>query len=140
MTISDNLYKAYDKYENFISEFIRSAMEYGVSFLIVNWKDALGVCQLLNTYTINGVSIAMKRDFVDEAYEDIAKAKENNDNMIITLFGSGEIICEKALEDINAYVDDACYFVEYDAKEVTIPLHAKFIPFKISNEVFENVF
>ena len=40
----------------------------------------------------------------------------------------------------SAYVDDALYFVEYSAKEFTLPLHAKVVPFKIESQIFDNVF
>ena len=140
MTISESMCKRYNKYEDFISEFVRSAMENESVFLIVNWQDALGVCQLLNTFTINGNSAAMKRDFVDEAYADIEEVKQYDGNMLITLFDNGEMICEKALNNESAYVDDALYFVEYSAKEFTLPLHAKVIPFKIENSIFDDMF
>lgn len=140
MTISESMYKKYDKYEDFTSEFVRSAMENSSAFLIVNWQDALGVCQLLNTFTINGNSVAMKRDFVDEAYTDIREVKQYDGNMLITLFDNGEIICEKALSDESAYVDDGVYFVEYSAKDFVLPLHATVVPFKIETQIFDNVF
>ena len=140
MTISESMCKRYNKYEDFISEFVKSAMENESVFLIVNWQDALGVCQLLNTFTINGNSIAMKREFVDEAYADIEKVKQYDGNMLITLFDNGEMICEKALNDESAYVDDALYFVEYSTEEFTLPLHAKVVPFKIGVQIFDNVF
>ena len=140
MIISESVCKKYDRYEDFTSEFVRSAMENGVAFLIVNWQDALGVCQLLNTFVVNGNSIAMRGEFADEAYADIQRVKEYDGNMLITLFDNGELICEKALNDESAYVDDAMYFVEYSAKEVTLPLHAKVAPFKIEAQIFENVF
>ena len=140
MIISESVCKKYDKYEDFTSEFVRSAMENGVAFLIVNWQDALGVCQLLNTFTINGNSIAMRGEFTDEAYADIQCVKEYDGNTLITLFDSGEMICEKALDNESAYVDDAMYFVECSAKEFTLPLHAKVVPFKIETQIFENVF
>lgn len=140
MTISESMCKKYNKYEDFTSEFVRSAMENESVFLIVNWQDALGVCQLLNTFTINGKSVAMKREFVGEAYADIEEVKQYDGNMLITLFDSGEMICEKALDKESAYVDDALYFVEYSAKEFALPLHAKVIPFKIESQIFDNVF
>ena len=140
MKITESMCKKYNKYEDFTSEFVRSAMENKSAFLIVNWQDALGVCQLLNTFTINGNSIAMKRDFVDEAYADIEEVKQYDGNMVITLFDDGEMICEKALNNESAYVDDALYFVEYSAKEFTLPLHAKVVPFKIGVQIFDNVF
>lgn len=140
MIISESVCKKYDRYEDFTSEFVRSAMENGVAFLIVNWQDALGVCQLLNAFTINGNSIAMRGEFTDEAYADIQCVKEYDGNTLITLFDSGEMICEKALNDGAAYVDDAMYFVEYSAKEVVLPLHAKVMPFKIESQIFDDVF
>lgn len=140
MTISEYMCKKYNKYEDFTSEFVRSAMKNGSAFLIVNWQDALGICQLLNTFTINGNSIAMKRDFVDEAYADIEEVKQYDGNMLITLFDDGEMICEKALSDESAYVDDSVYFVEYSAKDFVLPLHATVIPFKIEAQIFDNVF
>lgn len=141
MTISsESMCKKYDKYEDFTSEFVRSAMENGSAFLIVNWQDALGVCQLLNTFTINGNSIAMKRDFEYETYADIEEVKQYDGNMLITLFDDGEMICEKALNDEAAYVDDSVYFVEYSARDFVLPLHATVAPFKIETQIFENIF
>jgi len=138
--ISESVCKKYKRYEDFTSEFVRSAMENGVAFLVVNWQDALGICQLLNTFTINGNSIAMKRDFVDEAYADIEEVKQYDGNMLITLFDNGEMICEKALSDESAYVDDSVYFVEYSAKDFVLPLQATVVPFKIETQIFEGVF
>lgn len=140
MIISESVCKKYDRYEDFTSEFVRSAMENGVAFLIVNWQDALGVCQFLNTFTINGNSVAMRGEFTDEAYADIRCVKEYDGNTLITLFDSGEMICEKALNDESAYVDGGVYFVEHSAKEVVLPLYAKVVPFKIETQIFENVF
>lgn len=140
MIISESACKKYDRYEDFTSEFVRSAMENGVAFLIVNWQDALGVCQLLNTFTINGNSIAMRGEFADEAYADVQCVKEYDGNTLITLFANGEIICEKALDNESAYVDDALYFVEYSAEEFALPLHAKVVPFKIESQIFDDVF
>jgi hypothetical protein len=82
----------------------------------------------------------MKRDFVDEGYADIEEVKQYDGNMLTTLFDNGEMICEKALDKESAYVDDALYFVEYSAKEFTLPLHAKVVPFKIESQIFDNVF
>jgi hypothetical protein len=82
----------------------------------------------------------MKRDFVDEAYADIEEVKQYDGNMLITLFDNGEMICEKALNDESAYVDDSVYFVEYSAKDFVLPLHATIIPFKIETQIFENAF
>lgn len=140
MTISESMCKKYDKYEDFTSEFVRSVIENESAFLIVNWQDALGVCQLLNTFTINGNSVVMKHEFVDEAYADIEEVKRYDGNMLITLFDNGEMICEKALSDESAYVDDGVYFVEYSAKDFVLPLHATVVPFKIEAQIFDNVF
>ena len=140
MTISESMCKKYNKYEDFTSEFVRSAIENESVFLIVNWQDALGVCQLLNTFTINGNSVVMKREFVDEAYADIEEVKQYDGNMLITLFDDGEMICEKALSDESAYVDDGVYFVEYSAKDFVLPLHVTVVPFKIESQIFDNAF
>lgn len=140
MTVLESMCKKYNKYEDFTSEFVRSAMENESVFLIVNWQDALGVCQLLNTFTINGNSVAMKHEFVDEAYADIEEVKQYDGNMLITLFDNGEMICEKALDNPEAYVDGGLYFVEFSAGEVNLPLHAKVIPFKIDGSIFDGVF
>lgn len=139
MKICEKLYKRYDKYEDFLSDFVKDAMQYGVVSLVVNWGDALGVCQLLNTFTINGMSIAMRHEYAEESYADVVEQKESNGNMLITLFSNGEIICEKALDDVAAYAD-ILYYIEYSAGEVNVPLHAKVIPFKIESQIFDNVF
>lgn len=139
MKICEKLYKRYDKYEDFLSDFVKDAMQYGVVSLVVNWGDALGVCQLLNTFTINGKSIAMRHEYAEESYADVVEQKESNGNMLITLFSNGEIICEKALDDVAAYAD-ILYYIEYSAGEVNVPLHAKVIPFKIENSIFDDMF
>lgn len=139
MKICEKLYKRYDKYEDFLSDFVKDAMQYGVVSLVVNWGDALGVCQLLNTFTINGKSIAMRHEYAEESYADVVEQKESNGNILITLFSNGEIICEKALDDVAAYAD-ILYYVEYSAGEVNVPLHAKVIPFKIENSIFDDMF
>jgi hypothetical protein len=139
MKICEKLYKRYDKYEDFLSDFVKDAMQYGVVSLVVNWGDALGVCQLLNTFTINGKSIAMRHEYAEESYADVVEQKESNGNMLITLFSNGEIICEKALDDVAAYAD-ILYYVEYSVGEVNVPLHAKVVPFKIENSIFDDVF
>lgn len=139
MKICEKLYKRYDKYEDFLSDFVKDAMQYGVVSLVVNWGDALGVCQLLNTFTINGMSIAMRYEYAEESYADVVEQKESNGNMLITLFSNGEIICEKALDDVTAYAD-ILYYIEYSAGEVNVPLHAKVIPFKIENSIFDDMF
>lgn len=139
MKICEKLYKRYNKYEDFLSDFVKDAMQYGVVSLVVNWGDALGVCQLLNTFTINGMSIAMRHEYAEESYADVVEQKESNGNMLITLFSNGEIICEKALDDVAAYAD-ILYYIEYSAGEVNVPLHAKVIPFKIENSIFDNMF
>lgn len=140
MTVLESMCKKYNKYEDFTSEFVRSAIENKSAFLIVNWQDALGVCQLLNTFTINGNSVVMKREFADEAYEEIEEVKQYDGNMLITLFDNGEMICEKTLSDESAYVDDGVYFVEYSAKDFVLPLHATVVPFKIETQIFDNAF
>lgn len=139
MKICEKLYKRYNKYEDFLSDFVKDAMQYGVVSLVVNWGDALGVCQLLNTFTINGKSIAMRHEYAEESYADVVEQKESNGNMLITLFSNGEIICEKALDDVAAYAD-ILYYIEYSAGEVNVPLHAKVIPFKIENSIFDDMF
>lgn len=139
MKICEKLYKRYNKYEDFLSDFVKDAMQYGVVSLVVNWGDALGVCQLLNTFTINGMSIAMRHEYAEESYADVVEQKESNGNMLITLFSNGEIICEKALDDVAAYAD-ILYYIEYSAGEVNVPLHAKVVPFKIENSIFDDMF
>ena len=132
--------KEYNKYEDFTSEFVREAMANGYAIAIVNWQDALGVCQLLNTFTIDGKSVAMKCEFADLAYADVQEQKSCDGNMMITLFNSAEMICEKCLDDVSAYVGDASYYVEESAGNVPLPSTAKVIPFKLKTEIFENVF
>lgn len=122
-------------YQEFAPEFIKASKEHGVVSLIVNRQDALPFCQLLSTY-----GIVMRGEFADEAYSDIENVREYDGNMLITLFDNGEIICEKALSDESAYVDDGVYFVEYSAKEFALPLHATVVPFKIETQIFDNVF
>lgn len=139
MRICEQNCKQYCKYEDFLADFIKSAMQLGVVSLVVNWSDALGVCQLLNTFTINGDSIAMRHEFADKVYSDVVDQKKINGNMLITLFANAEMICEKTLDDICAYAD-MLYYVEFSASEINLPLHAEVIPFKIKNSIFDDYF
>lgn len=126
-------------YREFVDVFVRDAMMIGECFLVVNWQDALGVCQLLNTLTINGNSIAMRGEFAEEAYADIESVKSCDGNMLITLFDTGELICEKALENPNAYVDGK-YYVEESATPACVPTYCDVTIFKVIDDIFENVF
>lgn len=126
-------------YKEFAEKFVREAMENGVCFLVVNWQDALGVCQLLNTFTINGNSIAMCGEFADEAYFDIESVKTYDGNMLISLFESGELICEKALENEMAYIEGK-YYVEESALPVYVPKCCDITTFKVESDIFDNVF
>ena len=137
MMIDENRCKTFIDYRDFATEFISCAMSSGVVGLIVSWENAMSSWQMLNQYTIGGVSIAMRPEFLEVAYDDV---QTQDGNMLITLFDSAEMICEKALSDESAYVDNAMYFVEHSAKEVVLPLHAKVAPFKIETQIFENVF
>ena len=137
MKIAENQYTAYLTFGDFVEDFLTYAAENDFVSLIVNWEDALAVCQLLNRYTIGGKSIAMRREFADEAYAD---AQSQTGNMLITVFNNAEMICEKALDNPEAYVDGGLYFVEFSAGEVNLPLHAKVIPFKIDGSIFDGVF
>lgn len=124
--------KTYSCYKEFFNEFIRSAMQNKSAFIIVNWKNAEGICSLLNGLTVNDISFYMNPEFSSEMQNDIKEISESNGNMIITLFADGEFLCEKALDNEEAYVDDGEYFVESNARNFTVPLHATIIPFKIS--------
>ena len=132
MNISENICKQYSCYNDFVKDFIFDAIKNKSVFLIVNWADAEGLCSFLNKYTINNNSICFKSEYVDEMKSDIEDVKTYNGNMIITLFGSGEMICEKALDNELAYVDDGVYYIEHSATNITLPLHANAIPFKIN--------
>lgn len=137
MMIDENQCKTFIDYRDFATEFISCAMSNGVVGLIVSWKNAISICQLLNQYTIGGVSIAMRPEFLEAAYDDV---QTQDGNMLITLFDSAEMICEKALDNPDAYVDDVLYFVEKSAEEVTLPLHAKIVPFKVKRDIFDEAF
>lgn len=139
MKIVENLYKKYNEYKDFASEFVRTAMELGVANLIVNAKDCLGVVSLLNTYTINGISIACRNEISNAGIEDITNIFTNShnvdENMIITLFDSGELIFEAALPNEEAYIEDSVYYVEISAGEFVVPLKATIIPFRIGENI-----
>lgn len=123
--------KTFNRYEDFASEFVRTAMENGSVSLIVNWKDCLGVVQILNTYTINGESVVITKANAIAGEIDLEEVQETDGNMLITLFDNGELIYEKTLPNENAYVDDITYYVETDAKDYVVPSRAKVIEFCI---------
>ena len=123
--------KIFNRYEDFASEFVRTAMEDGSVSLIVNWKDCLGVVQILNTYTINGESVVITKANAIAGESDLEEVKETDGNMLITLFDNGELIYEKTLPNESAYVDDITYYVETDAKDYIVPSRAKVIEFRI---------
>ena len=92
---------------------------------IVRVERAIDICQTLNGFTIGANSIAIKNEFLEETLEDIESAKEDNSSIIITLFDNGELICEKAMSDSSAYVDNVVYLVECGVDGISLPHHSK---------------
>lgn len=124
----------YTDYVDFALDFVPLAKENGTAFAIVNWKCAVDICQTLNGFAIGANNIAIKHEFVEETFADIESAKEDNGNIIITLFDNGELICEKTLPDSSAYVDNVVYLVENDVEGITLPPHSKISLIQFNND------
>lgn len=124
----------YANYVDFALDFIPLARENGTAFAIVRVERAIDICQTLNGFTIGANSIAIKNEFLEETLADIESAKEDNSSIIITLFDNGELICEKAMSDSSAYVDNVVYLVECGVDGISLPHHSKISLIQFNND------
>lgn len=130
--------RQFDTWQDFKNHFIVDAMADGHAFLVVNWKDCYGVVAQMQQSTIRGNSIVMRSEELEPMYEDINEVKETDGDMLITVFGNGELIAEKVVDRPEAFVEGV-YYVEESAKRHLIPTEYKVISFTVKTNVFDGV-
>ena len=107
--------KKYKSYQEFVDDFLITAMQDGTAAVIVNFEDYAGLIQSLQEKTINGNSLYLNSECAESIDEDIAVASMNSGNMMITVFPTAEMIGEPIIFcDLNAYMPTT-YFIEKDA-------------------------
>lgn len=107
--------KKYKSYQEFVDDFLITAMQDGTAAVIVNFEDYAGLIQSLQEKTINGNSLYLNSECAESIDEDIAVARMNSGNMMITVFPTAEMIGEPIIFcDLNAYMPTT-YFIEKDA-------------------------
>ena len=108
--------KKYKSYQEFVDDFLITAMQDGVVAVIVNYEDYTGLIQSLQEKTLNGNSLHLDWECAEAIDEDIALARMNDGNMMITVFPTAEMIGEAIIfHDAKAY-EPMTYFIEKDAE------------------------
>ena len=108
--------REYKNYESFITDFIISVMEDEVAAMIINYKDYQGVLASLNSRVLNGKTLVVEKETVQNFDEDIADAMNGDGNILITVFDNALIVGEPIVfaSKAESFID-CKYYVEKDA-------------------------
>lgn len=128
-------YKKYESYQDFIVDVLFNVMDDDMVSLIINYEDYQGVLATLFEKTINGNSFYLSKECADLIDDDIATARMNDGNMLVSIFSTGEIIGEPIVFQTEKAFAEGTYFIEYDAKSaVDYPIKGTVIPFQIKKD------
>ena len=126
-------YKEYESYDDFVVEFLLTAMEEGLAAIVIHYEDCAGLVQSLQAHTINGSSLRLDKESYDYFDEDIETAKNNGNLMLVTVFAdNASVLTEPVLYTSGDSYAECPYFVEKDAETfLEVPVKGKVIPFMI---------
>ncbi len=128
-------YKKYESYQDFITDVLFNVIDDDMVSLIINYEDYQGVLATLFEKTINGNSFYLNMECADLMDNDIATARMNDGNMLVTIFNTGEIVGEPVVFKTEEAFAEGTYFIEYDAKgAVDYPIKGTVIPFQIKKD------
>ena len=129
-------FKKYKDFEDFLIDFMFVALEDDLACVVINYNDYQGLIQALQTKVINGKSLVLDIESLDNFDSDIDVAKNNGGNILVSVFkDSGLIIGEPMLYTSPMAYPPATYYIEYDAKSaLDIPFNGTVIPFVIEKE------
>lgn len=128
----------YKDYDHFVTDFLINVMENDFAVIIVRWEDYQGIIASLNGKLINGKSLALDIECADRFDEDIQTAKDNDGNIMITVFKNAFILGEPVLYSNKAIsFVQATHFIEADASKVAMnyAINSTCIPFIIENKI-----
>ena len=94
-----NNIRKYKSFEDFVRDFIFVVMSDGYASIICHWQDTQGILSSLFERTINGESFALDAESGYSFDDEINTAQMNDDNMLITVFDTGAIICIRMQEE-----------------------------------------
>lgn len=128
-------YKKYESYQDFIIDVLFNVMDDDVVSLIINYEDYQGVLATLFEKSINGNSFYLNKECADLMDDDIATARMNDGNMLVSIFSTGEIVGEPIVFTTEEAFEEGTYFIEYDAKSaIDYPIKGTVIPFQIKKD------
>lgn len=108
--------KKFTSYKEFATELLISAMADDYVAVVCNYRDYWGLISALCENSINGKSLYLNREGFATIDDDIATAQMNDGNMLITIYGDGEIIGEPIVFKTEEAFYPMTYFIESDAK------------------------
>lgn len=129
-------FKKYKDFIEFITDFLLVILEEGFACAVINYEDYQGLVQALQEKVVNGKSLTLDVESLDNFDEDIEVAKNNGGNIIVSVFKDSSLIIGEPMLYLSprAYAP-ATYFVEYDAKSaLDIQFDGTVIPFMIEKE------
>ena len=116
-----------------MKDFIFVVMSDGYASIICHWQDAQGILSSLFQRTINGKSFVLDIESGNCFDDEIMTAQMNDDNMMITVFKTGVIICTSPIfmkKPLHNY--KGAYYIEYDAiVAMDYEISGNKIPFRI---------
>lgn len=129
----NNTIRKYNSFEDFVRDFIFVVMSDGYASIICHWQDTQGILSSLFERTINGESFALDIESGYSFDEEINTARMNDDNMMITVFDTGAIICTAPIfMKKPMYNYGGAFYIEYDAiTAMDYDISGNKIPFRI---------
>lgn len=130
------VFKRYENFDKFVTDYIFTAMEEKYAMVIINYKNYQELVNILTSKTINGKNIVMSSDSIDNFDIDIDAAKHNGGNIMVTLYADRcEIFGEPVLyKTINAFAEGV-YYADNDAEgAIDLPITGTMIPVEIKKD------
>lgn len=129
----NKIYRKYKSFEDFVRDFIFVVMSDGYASIICHWQDTQGILSSLFERTINGESFALDAESGYSFDDEINTARMNDDNMMITVFETGAIICVAPIFMRKPMYDySGAFYIEYDAiSAMDYDISGNKIPFRI---------
>lgn len=131
-----SIFRKYNSFEDFVREFIFVVMADGYASIICHWQDTQGILSSLFERTINGESFALDIESGCCFDDEISTAQMNDDNMMITVFDTGAIICTVPIFMKKPMYDySGAFYIEYDAiSAMDYDISGNKIPFRIEHK------
>lgn len=132
------IFKKYEDFDKFVTDFLITVMDNGSAVIIVNYQDYQGMITSLNGKVLNGNTLTLDVECAYTFDDDIKTAQEGDGNIMITVFSNANIIGEPVLYPDKAIsFIDTIHFIETDAASsaMNYVITSTCVPFQIENKI-----